>query len=48
MAQNREGRPIFRTQMLFRGAIPLDGTASPKALAESLLTHLDPDYDPEA
>jgi hypothetical protein len=46
--QIREGRPVFQAQMLSRGAIPLDGTASPKVLADCLLTRLDPDYDPEA
>jgi hypothetical protein len=45
--QIREGRRVFQTQMLSTGAIPLDGTASPKILADSLLAHLDPDRDPE-
>lgn len=45
--QIREGRPVFQTQMLSTGAVPLDGTASPKILADSLLAHLDPDRDPE-
>ena len=46
--QIREGRPVFQAQMLSRGAVPLDGTASPKVLADSLLAHIDPGYDPEA
>jgi hypothetical protein len=33
----REGRGIFPAQMLARGAIPLDGTASSRNLADSLL-----------
>lgn len=41
--QIREGRHVFQAQMLARGAIPLDGTASPKVLADSLLTYLGPD-----
>jgi hypothetical protein len=46
--QIREGRPVFQSRMLSRGAVPLDGTASPKVLADSLLAHLDPGHDPEA
>jgi energy-coupling factor transporter ATP-binding protein EcfA2 len=38
--QIREGRPVFEAQMLARGAIPLDGTASPAVLADSLLAFL--------
>jgi len=38
--QIREGRAVFEAQMLARGAIPLDGTASPAALADSLLAFL--------
>jgi adenylate kinase family enzyme len=38
--QIREGRSVFQAQMLARGAIPLDGTASPAALADSLLALL--------
>jgi hypothetical protein len=38
--QIREGRPVFQSQMLARGAIPLDATASPAVLAESPLAHL--------
>jgi hypothetical protein len=40
--QIRDGRGVFQAQMLARGAIPLDGTASPKGLADSVLAHLDP------
>ena len=40
--QIREGRHVFQTQMLARGAIPLDGTASPQVLADSLLARLGP------
>jgi shikimate kinase len=40
--QIREGRHVFQAQMLARGAIPLDGTASPQFLADSLLAHLGP------
>jgi hypothetical protein len=46
--QIRDGRPAFQAQMLSRGAIPLDGTASPKMLADTLLSHLHPDYEPQA
>lgn len=38
--QVREGRPVFQARMLARGAIPLDGTASPPVLADSLLAFL--------
>jgi dephospho-CoA kinase len=38
--QIRDGRPVFQAQMLARGAISLDGTASPVVLADSLLTFL--------
>ena len=40
--QIREGRHVFQAQMLARGAIPLDGTASPPVLADSLLARLGP------
>ena len=40
--QIREGRHVFQAQMLSRGAIPLDATASPKVLADSLLACLGP------
>jgi hypothetical protein len=40
--QIRDGRHVFQAQMLASGAIPLDGTASPKVLVDSLLTRLDP------
>lgn len=40
--QIRDGRPVFQAQMLARGAIPLDGTAAPATLADSLLAHLSP------
>lgn len=46
--QIRAGRPAFQAQMLASEAIPLDATASPKILADSLLSHLDPGYLPEA
>jgi dephospho-CoA kinase len=38
--QIRQGRRVFQDQMLARGAIPLDGTASPAVLADRLLTYL--------
>jgi len=38
--QIRDGRPVFQAQMLARGVIPLDGAASPGALADSLLAFL--------
>jgi hypothetical protein len=38
--QIRKGRPVFQAQMLARGAMPLDGTAPPAVLANSLLTFL--------
>jgi adenylate kinase family enzyme len=38
--QIRQGRPVFQAQMLPRGAIPLDGTASPAVLADRLLASL--------
>lgn len=41
--QIEDGRPAFQAQMLARGAIPLDGTAAPAILADSLLAHLGPD-----
>jgi hypothetical protein len=37
--QIRDGRRVFQAQMLAREAIPLDGTASPKVLADNLLAH---------
>jgi shikimate kinase len=40
--QIREGRHAFQAQMLAKGAIPLDGTASPQVLADSLLARLGP------
>lgn len=40
--QIRDGRRAFQTQMLSLGAVPLDGTAPPKVLADSLLTYIDP------
>ena len=40
--QIREGRAIFQAQMLARGAIPLDGTAPPRSLADGVLTHPSP------
>lgn len=38
--QIREGRRVFQAQMLAKGAIPLDGAASPAALADTMLTFL--------
>jgi hypothetical protein len=38
--QIHQGRSVFQAQMLARGAIPLDGTASPAVLADRLLTFL--------
>ena len=38
--QIREGRLAFQAQMLARGAIPLDGTAAPMAVADNILAHL--------
>jgi hypothetical protein len=38
--QIREGRLAFQAQMLARGAIPLDGTAAPTAVADNILAHL--------
>jgi dephospho-CoA kinase len=38
--QIRKGRPVFQAQMLARGAIPLDGSASPAVLADRLLALL--------
>jgi adenylate kinase family enzyme len=38
--QIREGRIVFQAQMLASGAIPLDGTASPAVVADSLLALL--------
>jgi Dephospho-CoA kinase len=35
--QIRDGRPIFQAQMLAAGAIPLDATASPSHLADTVL-----------
>lgn len=39
--QIRDGRPVFEAEMLARGAIPLDGSLPPEALADELLTHVD-------
>jgi hypothetical protein len=41
--QIREGRHVFQAQMLARGAITLDGAASPRVLADSLLAYVGPD-----
>jgi adenylate kinase family enzyme len=38
--QIREGRAVFQAQMLAIGAIPLDATASPAVLADSVLRQL--------
>jgi adenylate kinase family enzyme len=35
--QIREGRPIFQARMLAAGAVPLDATASPASLADTVL-----------
>jgi hypothetical protein len=40
--QIREGRHVLQAQMLARGAIPLNATASSQVLADSLLAHLGP------
>jgi hypothetical protein len=40
--QIREGRHVFQSEMLARGAIPLDATSSPQILADSLLACLGP------
>jgi adenylate kinase family enzyme len=41
--QIRDGRPIFQAETLACGAIPLDGTAPSKIIADRLLTHVDLD-----
>ena len=46
--QIRDGLHVFRAQMLGQGAIPLDGTAPPKALADSLVAHLAPGNSPSS
>jgi hypothetical protein len=38
--QIRDGRPVFQAQMLSRGAIPLDGTAATRVVADTLLACL--------
>ena len=35
--QIREGRPVFQARMLAAGAVPLDATASPTLLADTVL-----------
>ncbi|MCU7722685.1 hypothetical protein ODJ79_03060 [Actinoplanes sp. KI2] len=35
--QIRDGRPVFQAKMLAAGAIPLDATASPASLADTVL-----------
>jgi hypothetical protein len=35
--QIREGRPVFQARMLATGAVPLDATASPAFLADTVL-----------
>ena len=35
-----EGRQVFQARMLASGAVPLDGTASPAVLADSVLALL--------
>jgi dephospho-CoA kinase len=37
--QIREGLPVFQAQMLAHGAVPLDGTAEPAAVTDSLLAY---------
>ena len=39
--QVRDGRPIFQADMLASGAIPLDGTAPSKIIADRLLTYIE-------
>jgi adenylate kinase family enzyme len=39
--QIRDGRATFQAEMLARGAIPLDGTATSKVIADRLLSYLD-------
>lgn len=38
--QIRDGRPVFEAEMLARGAIPLDGSAPPETVADTLLIHV--------
>jgi adenylate kinase family enzyme len=38
--QIKDGRPAFQAQMLTLGAIPLDATAPPHLIADTLLSHL--------
>lgn len=40
--QIRAGRCVFQAEMLGRGAIPLDATAPPEVIADSLMAHLGP------
>ncbi len=35
--QIRDGRPVFQAQMLAAGAVPMDATASPELLADTVL-----------
>jgi adenylate kinase family enzyme len=39
--QITDGRPVFQSQMLALGAIPLDATAQPRQIVDALLSHLD-------
>jgi adenylate kinase family enzyme len=43
--QITDGRPIFQSQTLAQGAVPLDATAPPQMIADILLTHLGPDAE---
>lgn len=38
--QIRDGRPLFQAEMLARGAVPLDGSAAPASIADTLVAHL--------
>lgn len=38
--QIRDGRPVFQSQMLALGAIPLEGTAPPSLIVDTILRHL--------
>ena len=40
--QIKDGRPVFQSQMLALGAIPLDATAPPHLIVDTLLSHLRP------
>ena len=40
--QIRDGRPILQARMLAAGAVPLDATAPPSTLADTVLAHVRP------